>query len=86
MESLQFLIIFLSAVTSSLACSCLREHPQKEFCKAHFGKCKLYFCRGEVRTQCLKITLDLGEIVLPLQGLKAPDQYKQNNKLNKNDF
>lgn len=36
MATLQLLFIALCAVTSSLACSCMPDHPQKQFCDADF--------------------------------------------------
>ena len=38
MGNIQLLFIVVCAVASSLACSCMKEHPQKLFCNADFGK------------------------------------------------
>ena len=33
-----YVALFLAAVASSQACSCMTQHPQEAFCRAHFGK------------------------------------------------
>ena len=38
MVILPLLLMASCVVTSSLACSCMPTHPQKQFCDAHYGK------------------------------------------------